>query len=80
MRARAIGASRLHPHLELVLLTVEHRRCETQRVEAVQLLGHARERRRQVVGLLQLEIAAAGFFGELAQPAVRSASAAAARH
>ena len=62
---------RLHAHLELVLLAVEHRRREAERVQAVQLLRDARERRRQLVGLLQLEVAAAGFVGQLAQPAVR---------
>ena len=69
----------LHPHFELVLLAVEQRRREAERVEAVQLLGHARERRRQLVGLLQLEIAAAGFVGQLAQPAVRTRALHAAR-
>src|SRR6185436_4045032 len=65
-------AGLLHPHFELVLLAVERGGIEADRVEAVQLLDDARERRPQVVGLLQLEIAAAGFLRQLLQPAVRA--------
>src|SRR6185436_3391812 len=65
-------AGLLHLHVELVLLTVERGGIEADRVEAVQLLNDARERRPQVVGLLQLEIAAAGFLGQLFQPTIRT--------
>ena len=53
-----------------MLLAVEHRRRESECIEAVQLLRDARERRTKIVGLLQLEIPAAGFICELAQAAV----------
>jgi len=43
---------------------------EADRVEAVQLLHHARERGPELVGHLQLEVAAAGFLRELLQPAI----------
>ena len=57
----------LHPHFELVHLAVEHLGREAEHVLAVQLLRDARERRPELVLLLQQEEAAAGFLRELAR-------------
>ena len=51
-------------------LAVELLGFEAEHVLAVELLRDARERRRQIGGFLQLEVAAAGFVGQLLQPAV----------
>ena len=48
---------------------VELLRLEAEHVLAVQLLRDARERRCEVRCLLQLEVAAAGFVGDLPQAA-----------
>ncbi len=52
------------PDLGLVELAVLDARCKTDDILAVKLLRDPRERRAQVVGVLQLEIPAGGFLGE----------------
>ena len=69
---RPHGHPRLrHPHFELVHLVVQRDRRKPNQVLTAQLLRHARERRREVRGLQQLEVAAAGFVRNLAQVARR---------
>src|SRR6185436_4035774 len=63
-------AGLLHPQFELVLLAVERRRREPDRVEAVQLLRDAGKGGRELVGLLQLEVAAAGLLGDFLQRSI----------
>ena len=77
-RGRQVAAPRprrharlLHAYRQLVDLAVELGRREADHVLAVQLLRDPREGRREVGGLLQLEVAAAGLVGDLPQPAVR---------
>ena len=60
-----------HSHFQLVFLPVEHRRRKAQRIQTMQFLRDSREGRRELVGLLQLEVATAGLFGELSQSTVR---------
>src|SRR5258705_1692940 len=48
-------------HFELVDLAVQSGWRKANQVLAAQFLRHARERRRQVLRLLQLEVAATGF-------------------
>src|SRR5688572_2797657 len=64
------GAGGFHPQLELVFLAVENGGREPERVQAMQFLRDARERGCEVVRFLQLEIAAAGLVGQLAQAPV----------
>ena len=54
-------------------LAVLDARGEADDILAVKLLRDPRECRAQVVGVLQLEIPAAGFLGEGLEPAVRTA-------
>ena len=70
--ARGCNARHFDPHVDLVHFAVEIGRRESEHVLAVQLVGHARERRTEVGGVLELEIAAAGLFGEPSQSAVRA--------
>ena len=48
-------------------LAVQHLRREAKQVLAVELLRDARERGSELLGLLQLEVAAAGFLRESLQ-------------
>ena len=61
----------LHLHFELVHLAVERDGCKPDQVLTAQLLRDARERRRELRRLQQLEVAAAGLVRDLAQIARR---------
>src|SRR5229473_435209 len=60
----------VHADLDPMRLAVEHRRRKSEQVLMVQFLGDALERRREIVGVRQLEIAAARFRGNLGQARV----------
>src|SRR5499427_1917268 len=64
------GAALGHVDCELVHLAVETRRGETEGVLMVELVGDAREGRRQIVGGCQLEVAAAGGGRDLRQAVI----------
>src|SRR5262252_8456611 len=64
------GAALGHVDWELVHLAVETRRGETEGVLMVELVGDAREGRRQIVGGCQLEVAAAGGGRDLRQAVI----------
>ena len=58
-------------------LAVKRLRRERQQILMMQLVGHARERRAEVVGAAQLEVAAAGPIGQRAEVGIRAGSLAA---
>src|SRR5262245_39864830 len=64
-------ARRRDTHLQRVHLAIELVRCEAERVLMMQLVDNALEGRREIVGGGELEIAAAGRFGDFRQPFVR---------
>src|SRR5258708_20373908 len=65
------GSRLLNFRRQLVHAVAELRRGEANHILAVQLLRDLRERWRELARLRELEVAAAGFVGHLAQTAVR---------
>src|SRR5580765_910750 len=60
-----------HAYLDGVDLAVAERWSEGEPVLPMEFLGHAREQVREVGGIAQFPVSAAGFVGELAQARVR---------
>ena len=58
--------------LELVDLAIAHARCETEHILTVEFLGDSGERGTEVIGIIELEVAPAGFFGESLKTAIRT--------